>query len=82
MRNIVIKIRLIRLIRRQNQLAGLFQVDSNTQVSIVEMEFFQRYNKALIKRVCHNCYTCNMVRAAHGEPLARRSQIKQNLYKN
>jgi len=64
MRNIVIK---IRLIRRQNQLAGLFQVDSNTQVSKVEMEFFQRYNKALIKRVCHNCYTCNMVRAAHGE---------------
>ena len=48
MRNIVIKIRLIRLIRRQNQLAGLFQVDSNTQVSKVEMEFFQRYNKALI----------------------------------
>ena len=34
MRNIVIKIRLIRLIRRQNQLAGLFKVDSIININL------------------------------------------------
>jgi len=33
MRNIVLKIRLIRLIRRQNQLVGLFKVDSRSNWS-------------------------------------------------